>query len=493
MNKVGQAIGVLGLLLSVLIFTTKLQAQPPSTSINNANVLELTSCHLKGIRLQVQCGTLQVPLDYEKPSGEKISIRFAILPAIDNSQSNPPMMFLAGGPGQAATELASTVRRSHRETLRTRDIILVDQRGTGGSAELKCDEFNQDNVYTSVSNELNEALINQCLAQINYDLAQFTTENAIRDFDAVRTALGLGKISVYGGSYGTRAALVYMRMFPDSLEAVVLDSVGPIEVPIGLFGQSAARSFQLMLNDCAADTRCNQAYPNVGQEFVALKARLLQQPVNMSITHPRLGTPTAFILDVDKLIANLRLQLYSVQGRSMLPLVIHEAYQENYMPMAGLISQTDGGIGVNGGLLMNIVCNEDYHLLTTEKLQNDANNDFGGGASHLIFEKVCPIWPKYQPSANFHQPINANIPTLILSGNLDPVTPPSNGELAHQSLPNSKHLIANTRSHIVVGQGCGGLLVAEFLVNKVPSSVAGECLHEIPKPAFMIGLNGGGE
>lgn len=478
--------------LAVLLTSINALAQQTATKANSDKALSMTSCHLKGIRLQVQCGKLQVPMDYAKPSGEQISLNFAILPAIDDSQNNPPMMFLAGGPGQAATDLANTVKRAHAETLKTRNIILVDQRGTGGSAELTCDEFDQDNVYTAVTDELNEDLIAQCLAQIDYDLSQFNTQNAIRDFDAVRVALGHEKIGLYGGSYGTRATLVYMRMFPEAIDAVVLDSVGPIEVPIGLFGQSAARSFALLLENCAQDASCHQAYPALEQDFASLKTRLQAKAVKMNIAHPRLGTPTDFILDVDKLISNLRLQLYSTQGRTMLPLVIHEAYKENYLPLAGLISQTDGGIGVNGGLLMNIVCNEDYPMVSAEQLRTDADNEFGGAASHLIFNRVCPIWPKYQVSDDFHQTISANIPTLILSGNLDPVTPPSNGDYAHNSLPNSQHLIANTRSHIVVGQGCGGRLVAEFLQNKDPSAVNGECLNDIPRPAFMIGLNGGG-
>lgn len=464
-------------------------AHVSSAQNNPASILE--PCHLSGISRQVECGKLEVPLNYADPSGAKISLNFAVLAAIDNGDNNPPMMFLAGGPGQAATELANVISRMHNESLKTRNIILVDQRGTGGSEALNCDEFDQNDVYTATTGELTVESINQCLANINIDLAFFTTENAIRDFDAVRSALGYEKITLYGGSYGTRAALIYMRMFPNSIAAAVLDSVGPIEVPIGMFGASAARSFQLLLDACAADRSCHQAYPNLEQEFIALKTRLSQQSIELSVPHPRLGTSTRFIVDVDKLVSHLRFQLYSTQGRTLVPLTIHQAYKENYLPLAGLISQTDGGIGVNSALLINILCSEDYPMVTQEQLQADAENDFGGAASHLIFNKVCPMWPKYQPSIDFYQPVTADIPTLILSGNLDPVTPPSNGEYVNQSLPNSTHLIADNRSHIVVGEGCGGRLVAEFLANKDPSSLEGECLNDIPKAAFMIGLNGG--
>lgn len=174
----------------------------------------------------------------------------------------------------------------------------------------------------------------------------------------------------------------------------------------------------------------------------------------------------------------------------MMPLVIHQAYLGNYLPLAGLISQTDGGIGVNMSLFVNISCSESYPFVSVEKLANDAENSFGKDASHYVFENVCPSWPKYQVADNYHEPVTANIPTLILSGDLDPVTPPSNGEYPNQSLPNSKHLIAKNVSHIVAGKGCSSKLIAEFIEHKDPQAVDGSCLDDIPAQAFMTSLNG---
>ena len=228
-----------------------------ATSWANADKLILENCHLGEIRSQVKCGKLEVPENYQQPDKDKISINFAVLPAIDDSEYKAPLMFLAGGPGQAAVELATGLNHVFREVRKTRDIILVDQRGTGESSALSCDFEAVDNVYSSLPDALNPQEVKDCVAQFKGDVTQYNSENAIRDFDAIRAALGHEKLNIYGGSYGTRAGLVFMRMFPESLESVVLDSVGPIEVPIGMFGQSGARSFNLLLENCKNSESCN--------------------------------------------------------------------------------------------------------------------------------------------------------------------------------------------------------------------------------------------
>ena len=414
------------LAISLFSFSSMLLASNVDEK-NNDEILTLENCHLKGIQSQVQCGTLKVPENYNLPNGEKISVNFAVLPAIDNSQNKTPLMFLAGGPGQAAVELAAHIFTTFNEIRKSLDIILVDQRGTGKSHPLECDDNSTSNVYDIIPENFSEQELKDCLAQFKGDFSQYNSENAIRDFDAVRGALGHNKIHIYGGSYGTRAGLVYMRMFPDSLKSVVLDSVGPIEVPIGTFGQSAARSFNLLLDSCQNDDHCNAAYPDLAAEYKAVVARLEKAPVKLEIAHPRLGTKTDFVLSRSKFISNLRLQLYSMQTRTLVPLIIHQAFLGNYQPVIGLIAMSDGGMGMYVGLTLNIVCNEDLPKITQAMFTADAENSFGGNDSHKAWLQACPLWPKYSVDESFYKSVTANIPTLILSGNLDPVTPPSNG------------------------------------------------------------------
>ncbi len=452
--------------------------------------LTLESCHLGEIRSQVKCGKLEVPENYQKPDGDKISVNFAVLPAIDDSEYKAPLMFLAGGPGQAATEIATLLERTFREVRKTRDIILVDQRGTGESHPLSCELEEEESVYSTVIKDFKASDVTDCIGLFKGDLSQFNSENAIRDFNGVRAALGHEKLNIYGGSYGTRAGLVFMRMFPETIESVVLDGVGPIEVPIGLFGQSVARAFDSLVENCKGSDSCHQAFPNLAEEFQQVKARLTKEPITLDIQHPRLGTPTKFVLDEDKFTSNLRMQLYSTRGRSLMPLVINQAYLGNYQPLIGLMASTEGEQQVYTGLHFNIVCNEDVPRISEQMKVADANNSFDGDSAHFIFDKICPLFPQYRPSEGFYQAVTANIPTLILSGSLDPVTPPSNAEYTAKTLPNSHHIVANNTAHIVATSTCANKIINEFLTTKDPKSLDESCLDDIPTEKFMTSVNG---
>jgi len=451
----------------------------------------LENCHVDGIKSQVKCGKLLVLENYNKPDGEQITINFVVLPAIDNSDSKTPLMFLAGGPGQAAAELASALRNVFYEVRKTRDLILVDQRGTGASHPLQCEDAAEQNVYVSTPEDFSIEEINHCIEQLTGELSQYNSENAIRDFDAVRIALDHKQINIYGGSYGSRVGLVYMRMFPESLRSVVLDSVGPIEVPIGLFGQSSARSFSLLLTNCQKEQSCQQAFPQLEQEFQTVLTRLEKEPAQVKIAHPRLGTQTKFVISKAKFLATIRSQLYSVTTRSLVPLIIHQAFLGNYMPLAGLVAQTEGGQGIYIGLYFNITCNEDYPIISTSDFEHDANNNFGGADSHLSLKVACPLWPKYRPNDTFYKPVTADIPTLILSGNLDPVTPPSNGEYSAKSLPNNHHIIVKNAAHTVAMNTCASDIINEFLTSLKPKELDESCLDDVPNESFMTNLNGG--
>lgn len=456
----------------------------------NDDKLTLENCHLGEIRSQVKCGKLEVPENYQQPNGDTIAVNFAVLPAIDDSEYKAPLMFLAGGPGQAAVELATGLNHVFREVRKTRDIILVDQRGTGESSPLSCDFEAVDNVYSSLPDALNPQEVKDCVAQFKGDVTQYNSENAIRDFDAIRAALGHEKLNIYGGSYGTRAGLVFMRMFPESLESVVLDSVGPIEVPIGMFGQSGARSFNLLLENCKNNESCNTAFPNLAEEFQAVKVRLAKEVASIDILHPRLGTPTKLVIDNTKFTGNLRFQLYGMEGRSMVPLVIHQAFLGNYQPLIGLMARTEDEQLVYTGLLFNIVCNEDIPRVSEADRAADASNNFDGEDSHSAWDMVCPFFPEYRPSEDFYQSVTADIPTLILSGNLDPVTPPSNGEYSAKSLPNSHHIIVENASHTVAMSTCASDIINEFLTSKTPKTLDESCLKDIPQETFMTSVNG---
>lgn len=473
--------------LSLLFTFTLVKANENN---NNSN-LTFEHCHLEGIKQQVKCGQLLVPENYQQENSEKISINFAVLPAIDNSKNKEPLMFLAGGPGQGAVSLAGGLYRAFNEIRKTRDLILVDQRGTGESHPLQCENALDVDVYSTTPEDFSAADVKECLASLTGDLAQYNSENAIRDFDEVRKALSHEKIAIYGGSYGTRAGLVYMRLFPESLSAVILDSVGPIEVPIGIFGQSSARSFSMLLENCRKALSCQKAYPNLEAEFNHVVESLENAPISINIPHPRLGTQTKHVVNKNKFISTLFMQLYSVETRKLIPLIIHQAYQGNYAPIAGLTAMSEDGAGIFIGLHLNIVCNEDYPRISNDMFTQDANNNFNGELGHKFIELACPLWPQYRPSEAFYSPVMVDIPTLIISGDLDPVTPPSNGDFPAKTLPNNKHIIMKNSGHTPGSSACGIDIINEFLTTKNPNDLNETCLEEIPEESFMTGLNGG--
>ncbi len=460
-------------------------------SLANEQSLVMENCYLEGIKQQVKCGKLTVPENYQQPDGVKIELNVAVLPAIDNSQNKEPLMFLAGGPGQAAVTLAGGLYKAFNEVRKTRDIVLVDQRGTGKSHPLQCEDQISVDVYQSLPEEFDAQDVKDCLAQLTGDLSQYNSENAIRDFDAVRQALGHDKIAIYGGSYGTRAGLVYLRMFPQSLSSVVLDSVGPIEVPIGLFGKSSARSFSMLLANCQQEPSCAQAYPTLEQDFVNVVSKLEQSPMALTIPHPRLGTQTTLNVSKQKFISTIFTQLYSVEGRSLVPLIIHQAALGNFAPFAGLMAASDNDMQMYVGLTFNIVCNEDIPRVTDAMFAADADNNFNGDLSHFSWKTACPLWPQYRPESDFYQPVTANVPTLIISGELDPVTPPSNGEYANKTLVNSKHIVMKNSAHTPGVSACAVNVVNEFLDKKDPNDLDESCFDDIPNESFMTGLNGG--
>lgn len=477
----------LSCIITTIGFSTSVLAQQPA--------LNLEDCHVDGFKEKVQCGTLTVPENYQQPQNSKIDLNVTILPAIDNSGDKLPLMFLAGGPGQAATELASLLRYRFYEIRKTRDIILVDQRGTGASSQLKCDVESLQNldVYGTLSLDFELSEIHDCVSQFTQDSRQFNSENAIRDVDAVRAALGYDKINIYGGSYGTRAALIYMQMFPDSLNSVVLDSVAPMDVRIGLFGKTAEDSFQTLIDNCDAEETCKSAFPNLDADFQKVYAQLNEASIEMTIPHPRLATPTTLIIDKQKFVSTIQTQLYSTNSRSILPLIINQAANGNFMPFVGVLAQSDelqprGSVYIN--VLLNIACSEDFPMISENQWTEDADNTFAREISHTVLRMVCPVWPKYTPSEFLYEPVTANIPTLILSGKLDPVTPPQFGDIADKMLPNSRHLVADKVGHIVASNECGVDIVAQFINDLDLAAIDDSCLEELPAESFMTSLNG---
>ncbi|MDX1705287.1 alpha/beta hydrolase [Pseudidiomarina sp.] len=463
-----------------LLLTTSAMAQPEP-------------CYLEGIDERVQCGSLEVPENYDQPEGRTIAIHYAVLPAISESKAVDPLLILAGGPGQAATELAPMIERMFKDVRRQRDILLIDQRGTGKSNPLGC-ELSHVEELVKADDDIDLAeMAGDCAADYaEVDLTQYHTVNAIRDFEAVREALGYPQVNLYGGSYGSRAGLVYMREAPASVRSAVLDAVAPPQVVVGPFGQHGADSFELLLANCAAQQACAATFPQLEQTYIETVARLEQEPVPLTVPDPLSNQPIQILITAGRFTSVMRVGLYHPSTRKMLPYVIQQTAQGDYTPLIGLLGSTLAQSQLYMGLTLSVLCSEDLPRATPELLETDAANNFIGGRTGEAFVEMCSVWPRAERPASWFDPVVSDIPALLLSGAADPVTPPAWGELAAATLSNSRHLIANHGAHTIAGHTCANKLAATFIDSLDFSKLDASCLQRQQPAPFILNSNGKG-
>lgn len=460
-----------------------------------ASNLEMSSCHLKGLAEQVQCGFLTVPENYAEPSGKTIDIHVVRLPAVATGAETDPLLFLAGGPGQAATEIIAGIAHIYKDVRQTRDLLFIDQRGTGKSNPLGCEITDLNTVWDALVLEDNEhdmrTEIAACAAKHDVNYQHYSTLNAVRDFDAVREALGYSQINIYGGSYGTRSGLAYMREFPASIRAAVLDGVAPPQVKLGLFSHSANAAFQRMIDDCAAQEACHETFPNLAEQFSQLIARLEQKSELVTVPDPRSHRPTAVRITVNRLNQMIFPALYSPRSRQLLPFVISEAAAGNYLPIAGLSGPVDSESAIYVGLHLSVICQEDVHRIVATDFEQEAAAEFMGSTMMENFIAMCVEWPVAPSTTPVWEPVNSDIPTLLLSGAQDPVTPPVWAELAAQTLTNATHAVAAAGGHTISSHTCANEIATQFIIS--PSAeVDTSCLAETKVLPFLLNINARG-
>ncbi|MDN3640480.1 alpha/beta hydrolase [Simiduia curdlanivorans] len=452
-------------LLIAITLTLLLSSQP-----SFGNELNSTECHLKALPDLAQCFSLERLENPKDPNSKTFTLHAARLNALTPSQKSP-LVFLAGGPGQSAIEVGGQVGLVLKALLADRDIVFLEQRGTGSSNGFKCEAENED-IYADLFNaSISQTLAKTCIENFSGDLSQYNTPNAIDDFAAMVVAMGYGKINLYGGSYGTRAALVFMRAYPDLIDSVVLDSIAPVQTIVGPFASHGYRALNLLFDECEATPTCNNSFPQLRQHYWELWQQVKRAPIDTTIFHPTSLQTQRFQLDTSKLFQLTISNLYSQQQRQLLPIVISQAQQQNYAPLAGLLA-AGGDNSIYTGLMANIICNEDIRRATPAQLQQDTNTPFGD-VSVKFWQSLCETWPEYRLDDNHYLPVKSDIPVLALSGELDPVTPPAWGNIAVEHLPNATHLIAKNAGHIVGLKGCGPKLVRQFF--KPPEPTPRQC------------------
>lgn len=434
------------------------------------------------------CGSLTVFENRQARAGRTIDLRIVLLPA-DASDARPdPIFFLAGGPGQGAAKMARLVRELFRRLEDTRDIVLVDQRGTGQSHPLECASDDDSLQAINEPDETAFARLRACLAGYDADPRLYTTPVAMDDLDDVRAYLGYETINLYGGSYGTRAALAYLRQHEARVRAVVLDGVAPTDMKLPLFfGRDAQRALDRLLADCEADEACRARYPDLASRLTALLARLDRSPSRVRLVHPRTGIAEGVTVDPRFVASVLAGALYSPLVSSLLPEIVARAAAGDFQGMLALALVGESAEeNMSVGMQLSVLCAEDYPRITPEEAQRQSAGTLF--ARYLLASrmKACEFWPKGDVAPSYYEPVSSSVPALVLSGDLDPVTPPSWGQSVAEHLQRSRHLVAPGTGHGVIGTGCGARLVREFIELGSADGLDTSCLSALRRPPFFL-------
>ena len=461
-------------LISLLPF---LAAAAPATRI----------CHLPGSEEGLRCSSVAVPLDYKQASGPTLPLHITVAPAFRESAHPDPVFVLAGGPGQAGSDVLPVLHSVFRRARATRDIVFIDQRGTGLSGKLDCDAAE---LPDNLSDDEQLAAVRRCLAAVRAPLASYTTEHAARDIEQVRLALGYRTINLWGASYGTRLAQAYARAFPKAVRSLVLDGVAAPDQIIPAGGRDGQAALDTLFRQCANDPECNKAYPALRTEFDSLLARVSAGTVQLELPNPRTAEPLKMSMSKDRFLGTVHNVLYSALDGRRLPFLIHSAWQGRWAPFVarrnvGADLAGEGGVALV--LHMAVVCAEDYPRMTPQLLAEDATNSFLGSSRASQLMEQCKSLKL--PAVPWRAPAPILAPALLLSGALDPVTPPRRAEAAARLIPKAQHLVVANAGHGISALGCAPRLLREFL--DAPSRpVAAACLKEIPAANFQIGNAG---
>jgi pimeloyl-ACP methyl ester carboxylesterase len=460
-------------------------------SLAPAQASDLKPCRLRGVEHEALCGAVRRPLDPARPQGTQIDVHFAVLPALARNKRPDPVFFFAGGPGQSAIEIAAQVGSMLGRFTNRRDIVLIDQRGVGKSAPLVCDADDPARPLAEQFDlERQRAQQARCFDKLKAlpygDLRFFTTAIAMADAEAVRVALGAEKINLVGGSYGTRAALEYQRQFPQQVRRAVIDGVAPPDMVLpASFSSDNQAALDALFAACEKDPACNTRESQLQQRWRALLASL---PRAVTLAHPLTGRGESLELTQPMLLGMVRGPLYAPTLAAALPAAIGEATRGRFEPLAGVATALGGrrGTQLAAGMHFAVICAEDFPRL--DRSSDKPGADFGG-AFATLYDDICPMVARGAVPDAFYTMPPAPAATLVLSGGIDPVTPPRHGERAAKALgAKARHVIVPNAGHGVMGIGCMRDVLYRFVdaaSDDEALKVDAGCVTAIPRPPMF--------
>lgn len=443
-----------------------------------------------GVKLAAECTEIEVAEIPGAPESRRITLAVAVLKARSGRTDAAPLVFIAGGPGQSTLESFPPVAGAFEEIRRNRDILLIDQRGTGQSNPLQCEMLDDVETIADFDPETARESARRCIASLEADLRFYTTLDAVRDLETVRQRLGYEQLVIYGISYGTRVAQEFLRRHPDRVDSVILDGVTvPGEALGPRIAADAQRALDLMFTRCEETAECTKRFPGIRARFSELKARLEREPVTVDLRDPFTGERTEASLTWMRAATLLRMYSYAPETVSLLPLLLDQATSGDWQGYAGsllaLERQHENLLYI--GMHNSVICNEDAPHFSSIAVDEPG---YLGTISTDFLGAMCAVWPTREMPEDFMMPVESDVPVLLLSGEVDPVTPPRNGEQVAAHLSNARHLVAPGQGHGIAWRGCAPKLLAQFVQERDVEALEADCLDKLAPSPFFIDRNG---
>jgi pimeloyl-ACP methyl ester carboxylesterase len=447
---------------------------------------------------RVECGVLTVPVDRDRPQRGDVTLPVAIIRSAAPDPLPDPIIWFAGGPGGPGRLIARRIMDLNVGG--RRDVILFDQRGTGQSTpSLDCPEqvevvwqaFGAARDPQAEADGFREALAScrKRLVSEGVDLDAYDTPTTTDDVADLRTALGIKRWNLWGGSYGTLVALEMLRRHPEGVRSVVIDSVVPTDeaADASQHLKVAKRALAQLFSGCASDPKCSAAYPTLEDDFDALVAEWNAQPFEATATDPA-GQPRQLVITGNDLVAGVWNAMYNNNVIPLLPSLVGQLRARSevagtivpQLVAAGVTQLTQGAEAM--GAAVN--CADRQRLRGPKQDKVIADNPRFAGLISLRTEACDVIRVKSVPAA-FNKPVRSRVPVLVYGDEYDPVTPPDNSRRAARTLPRSTFVATHGFGHgAALKSECTLRIFGAFLTEPT-APVDISCGKEMLGPAWV--------
>lgn len=482
----------LAIILIFLLGWALLGVESSKQGVKPTSALTLSPCNYPEAGGPARCGTFEVFEDRNARTGRKIKLNLVVLSALGRDPVADAVFVFVGGPGAAATDLVADAGFGFLTAMRNRhDLVFVDQRGTGKSNGLFCDLGDDpDDLQSFFGDLLPIDKVKACRQKLEAvaDLRMYTTPLAMDDLDDIRAALGYQKIDLMGTSYGTIAAQAYMRQHPEHVRAAVLVGVATpgIKQPL-LFAKAAQHALDLLFEDCAADSSCHAAYPNLKNEFGQVLARFDKGPAEVEMVNPATHHRQRVSLVRGNFVEHIRLLMYSTATARFVPFIIHRAFENDYVPFESAAVAASPASGIARGMYLTVTCSEGVPFISDQEMASEAQGTFVGEYRVRVHREACKQWIRGAVPESFIDPVRSSAPVLMISGEADGSTPPWYGEKAVKYLPNGRQLKIRYYGH-QLNSPCVWKIMGDFVDKGSAEGLDTSCTQAIRRPSFASAL-----